>query len=110
MKTRNDKHSYGAGHFDGALEEGHIWKAKLDAAIAERDEAREIAYSARRIADKHAATVLELRDMVNRLACDLRDTIYEKEIAWCSRHDAEKTADADPLVISARDLLERTKP
>lgn len=62
----------------------------------ERDEAREIAYSARRIADKHAAAAPELRAMVKRLA---------------NRVDLECTSrQAESDVVEARVLLERTGP
>lgn len=108
--------------------------------LLERDEAREIAYSARRIADKHAARIAELQREHDDALAGRSDTpkhfarvVTERNAALATvlelRAMVERLADArvaminrdspypytrpaqsDDLVIAARALLERTKP
>lgn len=93
----------------------HRQETKVRAAFREltreRDEARETAHAARRIADKHAATVLELRAMVERLAGRLEyvTAAWDRACGFTMTASLERAA-ADGFVTEARDLLERTKP
>lgn len=87
---------------DGTAAKALALNIAADVLLRERDEARETAYAARRIADKHAATIVELRAMVERLTADADE--MHKAI-WGALAEGQR-----PSVIAARDLLERTEP
>lgn len=78
---------------DGTSAKALALNIAADVLLRERDEARSIANAARKVADKHLATIAELRATVESLATSLKVR--------------------DPMnvtVIAARALLERTEP